>query len=146
MTTPPLPSPENPPDYRDDDLVYVDPESRTVIGRVEWGKNDKPKSLPYRPVERPVKDGTPSSKTKTGTKEKSDRGQFWRKNFPWGTFRSMRRIYKLRGKVKDPEPNRSLDEVLPRALQEAYWTWEQHPNNQKNAESPQSDVPPPALQ
>ncbi len=98
-------------EYQDHDLVYVDPETRVVVGRVEWGKNDQPVSLTYgsRSVPQDAK------------KEKSP--QFWRKLYPWGTFRSMKKIYKLQGKVKDPEPNKTLDEVLPKALHEAFWDW-----------------------
>lgn len=100
--------------FKDDDLVYVDPETKTVVGRVEWGKNDKPKSLPYKRLETAV----------TGKDAKSDKGQFWRKNFPWGTYRSMKKIYKLEGKIKEAEPNKTLEEVLPKALTQAYWSWD----------------------
>lgn len=112
MTDVSQPSPAGP--YRDDDLVYVDPETKTVVGRVEWGKNDKPKSLPYKRLESAA----------AGKDAKADRGQFWRKHFPWGTYKSMRKIYKLEGKVKEAEPNKTLEEVLPKALSQAYWSWE----------------------
>lgn len=101
--------------YNDDDLVYVDPETKTVVGRVEWGKNDKPKSLPYKRLES-------ASSSKDPKKEK---GQFWRKHFPFGTYRSMKKIYKLEGKIKEAEPNKTLEEVLPKALTQAYWTWDE---------------------
>ncbi len=93
--------------------MYVDPETRTVIGKVEWNRNEKPKSLPYAPKEDVAKKGKPGEEDK-----KSFR---WRKFYPWGTYRSMRRIYRLDGKPKDAEPNRTLDEVLPKALKDAYW-------------------------
>lgn len=110
MTTDPQPI--TAPKYKDEDLVYVDPETRTVVGLVEWGKNDKPKSLPYTPIVVPGKEGDVKK-------------QFWRKFFPWGTYRSMKRIYKVEGKIKDPEPNKSFDEVLPKALSTAFWTWDE---------------------
>jgi hypothetical protein len=100
--------------YKDDDLVYVDPETRTVVGRVEFDKNEKPKSLAYKP---PVADATKKT-------EKEVRKSFWRKVYPWGTYKSMKRIYKIEGKIKDPEPNKTLEEVLPKALNEAFWKWE----------------------
>lgn len=102
--------------YNDDDLVYVDPETRTVVGRLEFLKNDQPKSLPYQRLAVPknAKDG-----------KAEDRGQFWRKYYPFGTYRSMKRIYKIEGKVKDPEPQKTLDEVLPKALSEAFWEWKE---------------------
>jgi len=113
MTTP---EPSEPHVYKDDDLVYVDPDTKKVVGLVEWGKNEKPKSKPYKPV---VVDDVAAQPAKKGERK----GQFWRKNFPWGTYKSMRRIYKLEGKTKDPEPNKSLEEVLPKALNEAFWDW-----------------------
>lgn len=108
-----LPSSGN--SFKDDDLVYVDPETKTVVGRVEWGKNDKPKSLPYKRIES-------ASSSKDPKKEK---GQFWRKHFPFGTYKSMKKIYKLEGKIKEAEPNKTLEEVLPKALTQAYWTWDE---------------------
>lgn len=107
--------PKPPSQYKDDDLVYVDPETRTVVGIVEWGTGDKPKSKPY--VAAPAKDAKPGDRPKG----------FWRKFYPWGTYRSMKRIFKVEGKIKDAEPNKTLEEVLPRALAEAFWTWEKKP-------------------
>ncbi len=111
MSTPEPTKPASP--YKDDDLVYVDPETKTVVGMVEWGKNDKPKSKPYVQAVLPEKPGA-----------KTERKKSWRKHFPWGTYRSMKRIFKVEGKIKDPEPNKTLEEVLPKALNEAFWTWE----------------------
>ncbi len=98
--------------FGDHDLVYVDPESRSVVGRVEWTKTEKPKSRPYVVSEtlQPSKEGKPGKKT----------GHF-RKHYPWGTYKSMRRVYRIDGKMKDAEPNRTLDEVLPKALESAFW-------------------------
>lgn len=104
--------PKPPSQYKDDDLVYVDPETRTVVGIVEWIKGEKPKSKPYVAVA--GKDAKPGERPKG----------FWRKFYPWGTYRSMKRIYKVEGKIKDAEPNKTLEEVLPRALAEAFWTWD----------------------
>ena len=83
--------------YNDDDLVYVDPDSRTVVGKVEWEKEDKPKSLAYRP-----KEG-----------EKS-----WRTFFPWGTYRSMKGAFRIDGKRIEEESAESLDQVLPKMLRD----------------------------
>lgn len=100
------------PQYKDDDLVYVDPETRTVVGIVEWLKGDKPKSRPY--VALPAKDAKPGDRPKGS----------WRKFYPWGTYKSMKRIFKVEGKIKDAEPNKTLEEVLPKALNQAFWTWD----------------------
>lgn len=106
--------------YNDDDLVYVDPESRTVVGKVEWAPNDRPKSKAYKPVPKPEAPAEKAKDAKPGRKEK-EKDFSWRKNYPWGTYKSMKKIYKLEGKIKEPEPNRTLEEVLPKALSQAYW-------------------------
>lgn len=114
--TDPVPPPEadTPKKYNDEDLVYVDPETRTVVGLVEWNKSgEKPLSKIYVPPKPdPAKPG----------KEPSKRS-FWRKVYPFGTYRSMKRIFKVEGKIKDAEPNKTLEEVLPKALNEAFWKW-----------------------
>ena len=42
--------------YKDEDLVYVDPETRTVVGPVEWSKSGNPKPLEVREKESDEKD------------------------------------------------------------------------------------------
>jgi hypothetical protein len=98
--------------------VYVDPDTRTVLGRVEWNKKEQPISKPY-----------PKTVTVKGKGGAQEERRSWRKQYPWGTYRSMRRMFKLHGKTRDPEPQKTLEEVLPRALNEAFWEW--------------SDLPPP---
>ncbi len=113
MITPAEPSAPQAPSYKDDDLVYVDPETRTVVGHVEWNKSgEKPLSKLY----------VAPKATDAKGKEPSKRS-FWRKVYPWGTYRSMKRIFKVEGKIKDAEPNKTLEEVLPKALSEAFWKW-----------------------
>lgn len=84
--------------YHDDDLVYVDPETRSVVGKVEWDKNERPKSIPY--------------KSSTGK-------EYWRKFFPFGTYRSMKKTFRLEGKSKEADSDSSLDEVLPKFFDDA---------------------------
>jgi hypothetical protein len=107
--------PESAP-FKDDDLVYVDPETKTVVGRVEWSKSgEKPLSKAYAAVAVPA--------SKDPKEKKEERRPSWRKHFPFGTYRSMKRVFKVEGKIKDPELNKTLEEVLPKALNEAFWTW-----------------------
>jgi hypothetical protein len=87
----------DPPQYGDDDLVYVDPETKTVVGKLEYGKNELPKSLPYK-------------------KEETSGERSWRKFYPWGTYRSMKRTFRLEGKVREEESGDTLDDVLPKLL------------------------------
>lgn len=98
--------------YGDDDLVYVDPDAKAVVGRIEWNRNGIPKSLPVPETER------------SGTEEKGKgrRRGSGRKHYPWGTYRSMKRAFQLEGKQgKRTDPGKTLDEVIGRALQEAFW-------------------------
>ena len=89
--------------YGDFDLVYVDPDAKSVVGRVEWGKSGNPRSL--------------SVKENAATAEHRK----FRKVYPWGTYRSMRNVYQLEGKVKRTDPERTLDDILPKALETAFW-------------------------
>lgn len=84
--------------YSDDDLVYVDPEARSVLGTVEWDDAGNPKSLPF--------------KSETGK-------QMWRKICPWGTYRSMKGVYRIEGKRVYEDGDLSLDEALPKLLNDA---------------------------
>lgn len=91
--------------YKDEDLVYVDPDTRTVVGLLEWNRagNPKPKLMPE-------------------TDDDRKRGGHRRKRYyPWGTYRSMKRVYQLEGKLKKMEGNMPLDEAVQKAVKEAYW-------------------------
>ena len=81
--------------YQDDDLVYIDPESRTVVGKVEWSENGLPKSLLY---------------------DKKEKKEFWRKFYPWGTYRSMKGAFRIDGKREEKEGAASIDDVLPQFM------------------------------
>ncbi len=123
-TDAPAPSANGP--YKDDDLVYVDPESRTVVGRVEWSNTGRPKSLerPSKVVEEDDDDG--KEKASANPKDKGKRGgRPMRKPrvryYPWGTYRSMKKLFKIEGKVPEVRGNATLDDVLPKALNEAFW-------------------------
>jgi hypothetical protein len=94
--------------YKDDDLVYVDPELRSVIAKVEYSRAGNPKSLPVPPQEK-------EEKTKSGRRRTS------KKFYPWGTYRSMKRVYHLEGKPKKNDQGIPLDVAMEKALKEAYW-------------------------
>jgi hypothetical protein len=87
--------------------VYADPDSNAVVGPVEWNKNGLPKILPY------VQKDAPDAK--------GERRRSWRKNYPWGTFRSMKNVYKVEGKPRKKEPTKTLEQVIDVALKEPYW-------------------------
>lgn len=109
------------PQYKDDDFVYVDPITRKVVGFVEWTQDGAPKS---RTFEAPVLPEAEEQKKENDTKDKRPRGKkpSARRHYPWGTYRSMKRIYRLEGKVKDNvETNATLETILPKALEQAFW-------------------------
>jgi len=103
--------------YKDDDLVYVDPRLRIVVGRVEWSVSGKPKSLQMKDT---VEEEGEEEPAKKDVKEKQRRPRRLR-NYPWGTYRSMKRLFKLEGKQPKTEANKTLDEVLEKALKEPFW-------------------------
>lgn len=100
--------------YADDDLVYVDPETRTVVGRVEWSNSGRPKSL-ERPTKQREEEDEEDGKGKRRMRKPRVR------YYPWGTYRAMKRLFKIEGKVPEERGNATLDEVLPKALNEAFW-------------------------
>ncbi len=97
--------------WKDDDFVYVDPETRTVIGRVEWAREGIP-------ILKKIVAAAPATEEKGQKKERRFHG---RDTYPWGTYRSMKRIYRLEGKVRDADVNATLDAILPKALSQAFW-------------------------
>ncbi len=131
------------PVYQDDDLVYVDPDARAVIGRVEFDEKGMPKKLARPPREfAPATPGTPVPAATADADSDDDdepapapaapqgRGRGGRERrprkpkvryYPWGTYRSMKKIFKVAGKVPETRGQSTLDEVLPKALSEAFW-------------------------
>lgn len=91
--------------YQDDDVVYVDPGKREVIGKVEWQKNGKPKPLPMKEDPAKIRKGR-------------IRKTYY---YPWGTYRSMKKVYRLEGKIRDTERSMTLDQAIEKAMQEPYW-------------------------
>ncbi len=114
--------------YKEDDLVYVDPDKRMVVGLVEWQANGKPRAMLMKEyesaeevlVEQEAKD-TSAKATPTSLKGKVRKGPPRKRYYPWGTYRSMKRVYKLEGKQPKQESSQTLDEVIEKALQEPFW-------------------------
>lgn len=122
------PEPRVPGVYRDEDLVYVDPKERKVVGFVEWNKNGNPKKLPMKEMieeeeDEPAKEEPAAKGAKEGRGPKGGARRRVRRErfYPWGTYRSMKRIYKLEGKIAREENQKTLDEVMEKALSEPFW-------------------------
>ncbi len=122
-------------EYKDDDLVYVDPDNRAVIGLVQFDERGNAKKLARPPREFPgattVDDddepvavtpppaSTPRGRGRGGRAERPRKPKV--RYYPWGTYRSMKKIFKVAGKVFEIRGQASLDDVLPKALNEAFW-------------------------
>lgn len=123
--------------YNDDDLVYVDPDAKVVVGRVEFNDKGIAKKL-ERPAfgadldedesdakiekadEKPAPPPAPVSKGRAMRDRRPPRKPRVR-YYPWGTYRTMKKVYKIEGKVFDAERTLTLDDVMEKALQEPYW-------------------------
>ncbi len=119
-TTEPIVTEQEQPQYKDDDLVYVDPKERVVVGRVEFDAKDIPKPLAMKVATEEVDDEEEKPAAKPGTKGRGVRKPRVR-YYPWGTYRSMKKIYKIEGKIHNEPPTATLDEIMEKALQQPYW-------------------------
>ncbi|TSC60647.1 MAG: hypothetical protein Greene041662_198 [Candidatus Peregrinibacteria bacterium Greene0416_62] len=96
--------------YIDEDLVYADPEKRVIIGKVVFGKNGNPQPLQMPDFVRPIKEGEVRRPSKP------------RKRFyPWGTYRSMRKLYKIDGGVTETDRRITLDSAMEKSAKEPFW-------------------------
>lgn len=97
--------------YNDDDLVYVNPETRKVVSKVEFDKNGNPKQLEMIIEPKPSKDGEKPVRKKPSRK----------RYYPWGTYKTMKKIYRIEGKEKDTEDYKTLEQAISLAVEEPYW-------------------------
>lgn len=107
--------------YKDDDLVYVDPESRSVVGLVQFLPNGNSKPLA---MQKPVEEADEEEEKPAAKGGKPARGRVRKprvRYYPWGTYRSMKKIYKIEGKIIGEPPTATLDEIMEKALKEPYW-------------------------
>ena len=97
-------------EYNDDDFVYVNPKTREVIGLVKWSKDGNPVPLKM--------DGEEDKEEAKKARIRKKAGKLF---YPWGTYRTMKRIHRLEGKQKEGEKNQPFDEALQRAVKETFW-------------------------
>ncbi len=105
------------PQYKDDDLVYVDPKERIVVGRVEFDEKDIPKPLAMKMAVEETDDEEEKPAKEVKGRVRKPRVRY----YPWGTYRSMKKIYKIEGKQHNEPPTATLDEIMEKALKEPYW-------------------------
>ena len=98
--------------WNDNDFVYFDADTRTVIGPVEWSKMGNAK-----PLQKPERAAPAEAEGGKGGRRWHQRKEF----YIWGSYKSLKRLYNLEGKHKDAERTQTLDEAMAKAMQEAYW-------------------------
>lgn len=103
--------------YKDDDLVYVDPDQRVVIGIVQWSNSGRPKALAIPKAEVVEEDETDAKPDAKGKRRVSRRQRY----YPWGTYRTMKKIYKIEGKVITEKTPLTLDAAIEKCLVEPFW-------------------------
>ncbi len=123
-------------EYKDDDLVYVDPDKREVIGLVQWSNSGKPKPLlvrsafpepPAPPVVAAPAPATPAAapaedpKRKGGRKPREGGRPVRQRFYPWGTYRSMKKIFKVAGKIHEERRSMPLEEAIERCQNDPFW-------------------------
>lgn len=112
--------------FPDDALVYVDPDKRRVIGPVEWISEGKAKKLLRESLEEAEDDTPPPPPKTSGAAPEAKFASIKRRKrlsraLPWCTYRTAKRSYNVAGKYKDTENRKTLEEVIEKALQQAYW-------------------------
>lgn len=112
-------------DYADDDLVYFDPARKLIVGKVEFGKNGNALKKEMEIVAAPASAAAAEEEDEgadKAAKGKRKGGFTKRKRFyPWGTFKSARKLYSIGGKFSVPETVRPFDDALRLSLEQPYW-------------------------
>jgi hypothetical protein len=98
-------------------LVYVDPNARTIVGPVEWLPTGKPKKVPMAPIVRVEREPKPDEKDRPVRPRREPKERF----YPWCSYRTAKKVYRVAGKEREPERTQPFEEALQKALQEPYW-------------------------
>lgn len=122
-------------DYSNDDLVYIDPAKKLIVGKVEFSKNGNPikKEMVF---EEQVDSDEEASGSKKGPRKRRGKGR--KRYYPWGTFKSARKLYNIGGKYREEDKVRPFEDALQLALAQAYWddpVDENAPVKEKEADS-----------
>ena len=101
-------------EFSNEDFVYVDPDLKQAVALVDWDKdgNALPKEWPR--VEKKLAEGEEPRKP-----FRKPRIRY----YPWGSYKTMCKIYKLKGKVKDKDTEDyiKLDVAIDKLQQDPYW-------------------------
>lgn len=99
--------------YNDDDLVYVDPKKKAVVGIVQWSDAGKPQKMEMKLPEK--------EEAQEDEKPKGRRRPAKKRYYPWGTYRSMKKMFRIEGKEKEIENYKTLDTAIELAVNEPFW-------------------------
>ena len=97
--------------YSDDDLVYIDPDARKVVGIVELTADGVPQKMQMPDNPKDVVDED------DGAKRRPRRKRY----YPWGTYRSMKKQFRLEGKEKETDSYKELDEAMQLSSEQPFW-------------------------
>jgi len=101
-------------EFAAEDFVYVDPDLKLAVSLVDWDKdgNALPKEWPR--VEKKLAEGEEPRKP-----FRKPRIRY----YPWGSYKTMCKMYKLKGKVKDKDTEDyiMLNDAIDKLQQDPYW-------------------------
>lgn len=104
--------------YKDDDLVYVDPDTRKVVSLVDFTETGEPKQREMIKVApKPKEAGKEEKEGKKPMRKRPMRKRF----YPWGTYKTMKKIYRIEGKEKASETYKTLDQAISLAVEQPFW-------------------------
>ena len=103
--------------FQANDFVYVDTDLKKAIGLVEWDKNGNPVPKEWPRVQ---KDPPPDAEGKPKRPARKPRARY----YPWGSYHTMCKLYKLEGKVKDKDTDDyiKLDDAIAKLQDQPYWS------------------------
>ncbi|MCK5018575.1 MAG: hypothetical protein KAS32_16055 [Candidatus Peribacteraceae bacterium] len=98
--------------YKDTDLVYINPALKQVVSKVEFNIDGNVIPLEIKEEEKKDKDGNI-------IKARKPRGK--KRYYPWGSYATMKKLYRIEGKQKETEDYIQLDEAIEKAVEQPYW-------------------------
>ena len=102
--------------YNNEDLVYVNPETREVVGLLQWNQDGTSKVLEMK-EQKVIQDDTEEDNGKRKRGKRHRRKRY----YPWGTYLTMKKLYKIEGKHREVENYKELDDAISLAMKEPFW-------------------------
>jgi len=102
--------------YKDEDLVYVDPKKKLVVSLVKWTKdgNVEPLEMVFDAPEK--KDSEEEETPKKGHQRKRKK-----RFYLWGTYKTMKKLYRIEGKERETEDYIALNKAIDISMEQPYW-------------------------